>query len=140
MIRIVALLALVLPAPPAGADIVVPTRTIPAHALISPEDLELRTVDVPGAVSDPAQLIGMEARVALFAGRPIRPGDIAFPAIIERNQIVSLIFARGGLVITTEGRALDRASPGDVIQVMNLTSRATVTATIGIDGAAHVAN
>ena len=140
MTRAVLLVALCLSAAPALAEIVVPARTIPAGSLIMPEDLELRAQDVPGAVTDPDLLIGMEARVALYAGRPIRPGSVGYPAIVERNQIVPLIFARGALVITTDGRALDRASPGDVIRVMNLSSRATVTATIGIDGAAHVTN
>jgi len=41
-------------------------------------------------------------------------------------------------VISTEGRALDRAGPGDFIRVMNLTSRATVTARVDGSGTAHV--
>ena len=39
---------------------------------------------------------------------------------------------------TAEGRALDRAGPGDVIRVMNLSSRTTVSARVGLDGAAYV--
>lgn len=138
MIRLT--LALCVAGLPAVADIVVPARTIPARSLIAPEDLTLRDMDVPGAVTDPELLIGMETRVALYAGRPINPGDVAYPAIIERNQIITLVFSRGGLTISTEGRALDRAGPGEVIRVMNLASRSTVTATIGIDGVAHVAD
>jgi flagella basal body P-ring formation protein FlgA len=122
----------------ATAEIVVPARTIPAQHVIGPEDLVQRDMDVPGAVTDPDLIIGMEARVALYAGRPIHEDDIGFPAIIDRNQIVPLIFRNGALFIATEGRALDRAGPGDLIQVMNLSSRATVTARIGTDGAAYV--
>ena len=33
---------------------------------------------------------------------------------------------------------LDRAGPGDLIRVMNLSSRSTVTARVGSDGAAYV--
>jgi flagellar basal body P-ring formation protein FlgA len=136
MIRLtLALLAL---ASPLKADILVATRTIPAQSLIGPDDIETRAMDVPGAVTDPSQIVGMEARIALYAGRPIRPGDVGFPAVVERNAIVALVYDTGGLVITTEGRALDRAGPGDVIRVMNIASRTTVSATIGIDGAAYV--
>ena len=49
-----------------------------------------------------------------------------------------MIFTGTAIQIATEGRALDRAGPGDVIRVMNLSSRNTVTARIGADGAAHV--
>jgi flagellar basal body P-ring formation protein FlgA len=135
MIRFLAPLLL---AGPALADIVVPARTIPARTLITEADLTLRDMDVPGAVVTMDEIVGMEARVALYSGRPIQPGDVGFPAIVERNGIVPLIFTSGTLSIATEGRALDRAGPGDVIRVMNLASRTTVTATIGADGVAYV--
>ena len=46
------------------------------------------------------------ARVTLYPDRPIRPGDLAPPALVDRNQIVTLEYAAGPLVILTEGRAL----------------------------------
>lgn len=120
------------------AETVVAARTIPAHTIIGPDDLLLRSVAVPGGVQTKEEIVGMESRVALYAGRPIRPGDVGFPAVVERNQIIPLIYNGAGVTISTEGRALDRAGPGDVIRVMNMTSRATVSARIGIDGAAYV--
>ena len=123
---------------PGLADIVVAARTIRPQTIIGPEDLAMRDLAVPGAVIDPAVLIGMETRVALYANRPIQPGDVGFPATIERNQLITLIYQNGSLLISTEGRALDRAGPGDMIQVMNLSSRTTVAARIGTDGAAYV--
>jgi len=138
MIRLALCLAAL--AAPAAADVVVAARTIPARSLIAPEDLMIRDMDVPGAVDDPALVVGMEARVALYANRPIRPGDVGFPAIVERNQLIPLIYQAGSLTITADGRALDRAGPGDAIRVMNLGSRSTVTAVIGADGAGHVSN
>lgn len=137
MIR--ACLCLCLLAGPAFADTVVAARTIPAQSMIMPEDVMMNSRDIPGGVSDATQIIGMEARVALYAGRPIRQGDVGFPAVVERNQIIPLLFQQNGLVISTEGRALDRAGPGDLIRVMNISSRSTVTARIGTDGAGYVA-
>lgn len=134
--RLAAVLALL--ATPAAAEVVVPVRTIPPHAVIAAEDLALTDAAMPGAVADPTQVVGLEARVALYAGRPIRPQDIGPAALVERNAIVPLIFQSGTLLITAEGRALDRAGPGEVIRVMNLTSRVTVSARMGLDGAAHV--
>lgn len=137
MIRALILSVVVL-ASPATADTLVAARTIPAQTIIGPADLLIQPIDVPGAATDPALVIGMEARVALYAGRPIRPGDVGFPAIVERNEIIAMIYSGGGIHIATEGRALDRAGPGDTIRVMNLASRNTVSARIGADGAAYV--
>jgi len=125
-------------ASPVTAETVVAARTLPAQTIIGPEDLLARDVEVPGSVEDPLLLIGMETRVALYAGRPIRPGDVGFPAIVDRNQIITLVYDARGIVITTEGRSLERAGPGDLIRVMNLASRNTVTARIGADGLAYV--
>lgn len=125
---------------PVFAETVVAARTIPARTLITIDDLLVQDLIVPGGVADPLLITGMEARVALYAGRPIRPGDVGFPAIIDRNQIISLIYNQGGLIIRTEGRALGRAGPGEIIRVMNLASRHTVNARIGADGAAYVSH
>lgn len=136
MIRIA--LALAVLANPAFAETVVAARTIPAQSIIAAGDLAMRDADTPGGEADPALFIGMEARVALYAGRPVRAADVGFPAIVDRNQLVPLVFDAGGLMIRTEGRALGRAGVGEVIRVMNMSSRNTVSARIGADGAAYV--
>lgn len=138
MIRL--LTCILLCAGSARAEIVVAAHTIRPQSIISAGDLTSRDMDVPGAVTDPELLVGMEARVALYANRPIQPDDVGFPATVERNQLITLIYLNDALMISTEGRALDRAGPGDVIQVMNLTSRTTINARIGVDGAAYVSN
>lgn len=125
---------------PLTAEVIVPVRTIPAQSVITAADLGQSDMDVPGAIADVEAIIGMEARVALYPGRPIAPGDLALPATVARNAIVPLVYVSGGLFIATEGRALDRAGPGDVIRVMNLASRTTVSARIGMDGAAYVSD
>ncbi len=136
MIRLIAFLLMI--AGPAAADVLVAARTIPAQSLIREEDLLLRNVAANGGVDDPLLLVGMEARVALYAGRPVRPADVGFPAIVDRNEIVPLIYDTGGLYIATEGRSLGRAGIGEMVRVMNLSSRSTVSARIGEDGAAYV--
>ena len=108
-------------------------RVIRAHEVIAAGDVVLR--DDPAAVGPGLQeIIGKEARVALYPGRPIRAGDVTTPAVIERNQMVPLVYMRGGLRIEAEGRALGRAGPGDYVRVMNLASRATVTGRVTEDG------
>lgn len=136
MIRLALILALV--APPALADIVVATRTIRANTLIGPGDVAATPGESGGFLSDPIEAVGRESRVTLYAGRPVRPGDIGAPALIERNQIVTLNFISNGLSISADGRALDRAGAGDRLRVMNLSSRTTVIGEVAEDGSVHV--
>lgn len=127
-------LVLVLLPGAALADSLVATRTIRAQSIIGPDDVTLVAAAIPGALDSTEGALGFETRVALYAGRPIRPSDIGPPAVIDRNQIVPLAFAAGNLTILTEGRALDRGGVGDVIRIMNLGSRATVSGRISADG------
>lgn len=135
MWRLLLILAL---AVPAAAESVVATRTIRAKAMIVPEDLTLVNAELPGALTDLAAAVGQEARVSIYAGKPVRPGDLGPPTLVERNQVVTLIYVAGGLAISTEGRALGRGSAQDTIRVMNLGSRTTVSGRIGPDGAVYV--
>lgn len=122
----------------AVADSIVATRTIRAQTVLSAEDFTLVDADIPGALTDPKAVIGLEARVTLYAGRPISASDIGSAAMVERNQTVSLVFRSAGLSILTEGRALTRGGVGDQIKVMNLASRMTVTGTVATDGSVLV--
>ncbi len=138
MSRLALVLLAALVAGQAAADTVVAARTIRSRAILGPEDLALVAGDTPGALSVLGDALGMEAKVNLYAGRPIRAGEVGAPAIIERNQIVPLVYTQGGLSISTDGRALDRAGVGDTLRVMNLTSRTTVTGTVAEDGSVAV--
>lgn len=119
-------------------DTVVAARTVRSHAIIGPKDVLIKDIIVDGAFDRAEDVIGQEARVSLYAGRPIKFGDIGPAAIIDRNQIVMLVFKRGGLSIATDARALGRGGVGDLIRVMNLTSRTTVSGIIGADGTVTV--
>ena len=123
---------------PAWAETLVATRTLRATTLIGPGDVVLISETHPGALSTPEEAVGQEARVALYAGRPIRPGDVGPAAVVDRNGIVPLVFRRGGLTILAEGRALGRGAPGESVRVMNLSSRSTVSGVIAPDGSVHV--
>jgi len=133
MLRTLIPILLLLPAP-AWPEAVLATRTIRAQSIISPQDVILKKIDIAGAAIAVEDVIGLEARVALYAGRPIRQGDVGPPALIERNQIVSLVFEQNGLRITAEGRSLSRGAPGEVVRVMNMTSRVTVSGRVQSNG------
>lgn len=135
MLRLIVVLLL---SQPALAESVVATRTIRAKTLISADDLTLVSAELPGALGDPALAIGQEARVSIYAGKPVKGDDLGPPTLVQRNQLVTLIYLTGGLSISTEGRALDRGAEGEVLRVMNLGSKNTVTGRVGPDGTVYV--
>ncbi|MCY1128698.1 flagellar basal body P-ring formation chaperone FlgA [Frigidibacter sp. RF13] len=122
-----------------AAETLVAARTIPARTILAVEDLEPGLKPVAGAVEDPADAIGMEARITIYKGFPIFAEKLAAPALVERNAKVILLYRTAGLSITAEGRALARAGAGEVIRVMNVASRTTVTGTVTADGTVIVA-
>lgn len=136
--RAALLLGFCLAAGQAVADIVVPTRTIRVNELLSPQDFEVREGELRGVVTNLAFLEGLEARVALYPGRPVRLQDVGPPALVDRNEIVVLVFASGGLQIRADGRALSRGALGDRVRVMNLASRSTLFGVVAEDGSVHV--
>lgn len=141
MLRATAIFTLFVAMMAAGAVLaqsITPTRAIRGQSVIGPDDVALSEDFVPGAVAELAAVIGREARVTLYPGRPILSGQVGAPALIERNQLVRMHFASGALSIVTEGRALDRAGVGELVRVMNLASRQIVTGSVKADGTIEV--
>ncbi len=122
----------------ARADSLLAARNIRPETILTATDFVVVTDTIAGAADHPDLVIGMEARVAIYAGRPILPQDLGPPALVDRNQIVFLHYTFGGLSIQTEGRMLDRGGYGDVVRVMNLSSRTTVSGTVEPDGTIRV--
>lgn len=116
------------------ADTVVAARNIRANAVVTVQDLKLVASDMPGGFQFIEDVVGQEARVSLYAGRPVLVNDIGPPALVERNQIVTLAFVSGPLTILAEGRSLGRAGIGDRVRILNLSSRTTVTGSVQADG------
>ena len=139
MIRALALgLGLTTLASTALADALTATRVIRPMAVIGVGDLGILPRDVPGALTSGDDLVGLEARVTLYPGRPILPGQVGPRALVERNQPVTVVFRKHGLTIAADGRALSRGAEGDLVRVMNLASRTTVSGRVMDDGSVMV--
>lgn len=136
--RVLIFLMALMTSGPGLADTVIAARTIRPQTILSAQDLATSTGQTVGAYTDIALIVGQETRVALYAGRPVRIGDIGPPAIVDRNQIVLLTYSAGGLTITTDARALGRGGPGEQIRVLNMSSRVTVEGIILPDGTVRV--
>jgi flagella basal body P-ring formation protein FlgA len=74
--------------------------------------------------------VGMQARRQLRAGQALKTADLARPDLVTRDQNVTLIYQAAGLYLTIRGKALDGGTEGDVVSVMNLQSKRTVSGTV----------
>lgn len=129
---------LVVMASAAQADTVVATQMIRPQQLITADSVQIDPTSVQGAYDQLGQVIGKEAQYALYPGRAVMIGAVGEPAVIDRNQIVELVYESGGLRIATEGRSLGRGAVGDRIRVMNTSSRTALFGIIAEDGSVLV--
>ena len=74
--------------------------------------------------------VGMQARRQLRAGQALKAADLARPDLVQRDQPVTLIYETTGLYLTVRGKALDGGTEGDVVNVMNLQSKRTVSGVV----------
>src|SRR6185503_5242530 len=74
--------------------------------------------------------VGMQARRQLRAGQAIRTADLAKPDLVQRDQNVTLIYEAPGIYLTIRGKALENGTEGDVVNVMNLQSKRTLSGTV----------
>jgi flagella basal body P-ring formation protein FlgA len=83
--------------------------------------------------------VGMQARRQLRAGQALRTTDLVKPDLVTRDQSVTLIYESSGLYLTIRGKALEGGTEGDVVNVLNLQSKRTVSGIVVGRGQVSVA-
>jgi flagellar basal body P-ring formation protein FlgA len=74
--------------------------------------------------------VGMQARRQLRAGQALKSADLAKPDLVQRDQTVTLIYEAAGLYLTVRGKAMEGGTEGDVVNVLNLQSKRTVSGVV----------
>lgn len=136
--RVIFLLVLALWPVTGLAGSLIAVRTVPVHTVLTEQDVRVGDNVTPGAAIVVHDVVGLETRVPLYAGRPVYPRDLGPPTSVDRNEIVTLRFIQGALVIEAEGRSLGRGSDGELVRVMNLASRITITGRVRGPGLVEV--
>ncbi|NVO25968.1 flagellar basal body P-ring formation protein FlgA [Donghicola sp. C2-DW-16] len=136
--RVLLLLTGLLLGAPAGAETIVASRTLPARTVITESDIAIAADTTPGAATNISEVIGKEARATIYSGHPLFLSALAAPALVERNQLTTLIYELGALTISAEGRVLERGAVGDLVRVMNLSSRTIVQGAVQPDASISV--
>jgi flagellar basal body P-ring formation protein FlgA len=86
--------------------------------------------EVGGDAATRDRAVGMQARKGLRAGQALKVADLAKPDLVQRDQNVTLVYDTAGLYITVRGKAVDNGTEGDVVSVLNLQSKRTVSGVV----------
>ncbi len=83
-----------LPSAAAWADTVIAKHLIRPRSTVSSVDILITSSSIPNGYSMPEEVIGLEAKTLIYPGRPLGPHNLRMPAVIERNAVVTVHFAR----------------------------------------------
>jgi flagella basal body P-ring formation protein FlgA len=86
--------------------------------------------EIVGEAANRDRAVGMQVRRSIRASQALKAADLAKPDLVQREQGVTLIFQTPGLYLTMRGKSLDNGTEGDVVNVLNLQSKRTVTGTV----------
>lgn len=70
----------------------------------------------PGIITDPAQAIGRAVTLSMAAGMPLRQDALREQQAVQQGQTVRLMTSGQGFRVSSEGKALNNAADGQVIQ------------------------
>ncbi len=110
------------------------SHTVRNGTIITANNIE--TVEIPTkslssqVIIDANALLGSTPRRMISAGQPIKVNDIQAPQVVERGEIVTMIFKRGPLQLTAQGKAMENGAKGDMIRVINTGSNQSIQGTI----------
>lgn len=123
------------------ADVVVAAMALPQGQPITLEQLALVRSDITATtgsvLTDMNQAIGRTPGVSLTAGTPLRTEMLRSAQVIKQGQTVRLVSRGSNFSVSTEGRAVNNASEGQVTQVRTA-SGAVVSGTARAGGIVEI--
>jgi flagellar basal body P-ring formation protein FlgA len=86
--------------------------------------------EVGGDAATRQRAVGMQMRKPVRAGQALKVADLAKPDLVQRDENVTLIYETAGLYLTIRGKAIEAGTEGDVVNVINLQSKRTVSGVV----------
>lgn len=83
-------------------------------------------------------LLGMTARRAAAAGKPLRANELQPPMLVSRGDKVTIVLKNNDMTLTAHGKALQSGAKGDIIRVVNASSNRSLEAVISGDRTVYI--
>lgn len=98
-----------------------------AGTILQPSDIEMRLVPLRFAettgIPSVDQLVGRQLERHGHSGLMLKASDVRDPLVVQRNSMVTVHLRSGPMTLTVRGQALNSASTGQPVQVLNPASR-----------------
>ncbi|MBQ9235068.1 MAG: flagellar basal body P-ring formation protein FlgA [Alphaproteobacteria bacterium] len=108
-------------------EVWVPAKDIAKDAVIMENDLQKSALRGnrlrKEALINQEDIIGREATRLLKAGKPLENGDVRAVRVIKKGQMVTAVYTKKGLQITSKMQALSDAAQGEAVKLLNLSSK-----------------
>lgn len=99
----------------------VSTRNMPAGTVITASDITFRSGDLStlssNTLTDLSQAVGKTVKNGFSSGQPLRADQIIAPWAVQQGQSVKTVSNGPGFSVSSEGKALNNATEGQVVQV-----------------------
>lgn len=123
-------------------QVVVAARPLMAGQVLTPEDMEIRRVNLgeagPGVVSEPAQLTGYRTRLPIAAGAPLDSRRLEQAPLVHTGDVVTMIYSGQGLKVSARGKAEQSGFLNSRIRLVNLVSKRGVWGKVVDSGTVEV--
>ncbi|MBL0731452.1 MAG: flagellar basal body P-ring formation protein FlgA [Desulfosarcina sp.] len=116
------------------ANVVVTSRPLGRHKIITMEDVLIKRVDISklsvNIINDPEKVIGRRTRRSIDPATVLRTDLVELPPIVKRGDVVTIIAEAGGLRVTALGKIKKKGHRGERLKVMNLDSKKEIYARV----------
>ena len=104
-----------------AGDYLISARTMPAGYIIGAADIVVRSGDLSAlpanVITDQAQAIGKTVKNGFGTGQPLRSDQLLASWAVQQGQNVKTVANGPGFSVSGEGKALNNAASGQLVQV-----------------------
>lgn len=122
--------------------VVATSRPLNRGGRVAASDVELLREDVTrlssGYYTRTEDVVGMEVRRSVRAGMVLNRSLVKAPIMIKRGETVVIIADTGSVQVRMEGKALDAGAKGEIIEVLNRSSKQRLEAEVVSPGVVQV--
>ena len=118
----------------AAVEVPILTASLNKGDVISTSDVDwtVMRLDRVGQhiITDTRDLIGKAVKRRTAAGQTLRASDVQNPVIVEKGNLVTIVYKSPNMTLSAEGRALNHGGQDDTIQVLNTRSNRNLRARV----------
>lgn len=123
-------------------EVAVVTKVLPRGHRLTSQDLELQPIPEqelePSHIRDPQEVLGMEVRNGVRPGQPLDRSNLRTPIVVHRGDLIEVRVMGGGVVVTTNAKALSDGSAADLIEIETLDPRKRLLARVVQSGLVEI--